>query len=402
MTLRGRTLLAGAMVAAGAGAVAGACSYPAVPPPPANAGAGGSCATDAGAFPPPRCDNTDESCTQASPACPTSPCLDTPAQPCLPLAQNTPGKPADLRIRKLNITAPPALIAAPFLQQGIIDQGVNLKNLCGEGGDGSFSWLIHFDTAAKQVTTGGAPPTADPLHVGYCFVNEVINGLDVKPVTIGVSQSPDGTWFSDLIPKLNVPIYVHGSATNLVILPLTKAKVQGVTLSPDGNCIGSYNPVGAGSLLGMACPDRDPSDCQRWHTAGSLGGYITLVEADGVFIQDLNASLCVLLTRRLSTDATGQHCGRDASGHITASGDFCSQTGTPGGCADSSWLAATFAASAAIINDGSKDPACNGSGVIATDAGADASADASPSDGGATRDAASGAEGASSADAGPG
>jgi hypothetical protein len=399
MTLRGWTWLAGAFLATGAGAVAGACRYPSVPPPPANAGTGGSCATDAGDFPPPNCDDTDESCTPASPACPTSPCLDT--QPCLPLTQNTPGEPDDLRIRKLNITAPPALVA-PFIQQGIIDQGVNLKNLCGEGGDGSFSWLIHFDTTGKQVTTGGAPPTDDPIHVGYCFVNESIDGLDVKPVTVGVSRSADGTWSSDRIPKLYVPIYVHGSATNVIILPLTNAKVQRVTLSPDGNCIGSYNPVGAGSLVGAACPDRDPSGCQRWRTAGSLGGYITLVEADGVFVQDLNASLCVLLTRRTSTDATGEHCGRDASGHITASGDFCSQTGTPGGCADSSWLAATFAASAAIINDGSKDPACNGSSVIARDAGADARADASPSDSGAIPDAASGAGDASSGDAGPG
>jgi hypothetical protein len=357
------------------------------------------CSTDAGDFPPPACDNTNESCTPASPACPTSPCLDTQPQSCLALTQNAPGKPSDLRIRKLNITAPPALIATPFLQRGIIDQGVNLKNLCGEGGDGSFSWLVHFDTIAKQVTTGGAPPTDDPLHVGYCFVNEQINGLNVKPVTVGVTRGADGSWTSDLIAKLYVPIYVHGSATNVVILPLTNAKVQGVRLSTDGNCIGSYNPVGADSLLGTSCPDRDPSDCLRWRTAGALGGFITLIEADGVFIQDLQKSLCVLLTRGVSIDAAGQHCGKDANGKITATGDFCSQTGTPGGCADSSWLAATFAASAAIINDGSKDPACNGSSSVSTDAGAESGP---PADGGGSPEAAGDSDGTSAADAGTG
>src|SRR5579859_3364768 len=139
-----------------------------------------------GQVPPSNCDDTPEDCKPPMPACPTTPC--DQSSPCLAMSQNVSGQPADLRIRKLHITAPPALVTPPFLQTSIIDQGVNLKNLCGEGGDGSFSWLVHFDVAGKQVTTGGAPPTTDPFHVGYCFVNEQITGLDVKPVTVGVTQ----------------------------------------------------------------------------------------------------------------------------------------------------------------------------------------------------------------------
>jgi hypothetical protein len=308
------------------------------------------------------------------------------------MAQNAPGQPADLRIRKLHITAPPSLVMAPtyFLQTSIIDQGVNLKSACGEGGDGSFSWLVHFDVANKQVTTGGAPPTSDPFNVGYCFVKEKIAGLDVRSVTVAVTQGTDGTWTSETIPKLYVPIYVHGMADNVVVLPLTNATVERVTLSPDGNCIGSFNPIGVGSPDGMGvCADQDPSGCVRWHTAGALGGFITLLEADDVFIQDLQKSLCVLLTKGTSLDTSGTHCGRDASGNLTATGDYCSTTNAPGGCSDSFWLAATFSASAAKINDGSQDPACNGSGVVGMDGGpgqdgaSDASTDApTPTEGG--------------------
>jgi hypothetical protein len=233
MRLSGSTLLAGAGLALCAAAIAGACAYPSVPPPPASVGKGGTCTTMPGTYPQADCDDTPEDCKQLSTTCPTTPCDGT--SPCLAMAQNSADKPADLRIRKLNITAPPSLVSPPFLQHSIIDQGVNLKNLCGEGGDGSFSWLIHFDTITKQETTGGAPPTDDPFNVGYCFVNEQINGMQVKPVTVGVTKNADGTWTSDLIPKLYVPIYVHGQASNMVILPLTDAKVQEVTHSAAGN-----------------------------------------------------------------------------------------------------------------------------------------------------------------------
>jgi hypothetical protein len=350
-------------------ALAEACSgLPHVPRP--SAVSEGSCKTEPGGFPPPSCDDTHETCTAPMPACETAPC----GGPCLAMSDNT-GKAADLRIRKLLITAPPQL-RTNFLQSAIIDQGVNLKNACGEGGDGSFSWLIHFDTAGKVVVTGGAPPTPDPFGVGYCFVKEKIAALDVEPVTVAMTQNADGTWSSDVIPKLNVPIYVHGSASNVVILPLTNARVQNVSLSPDGNCIGRYNPLGVSvEDVGGTCSDQDVSQCQRWHPAGSLGGLITLEEADGVFIQDVDKSLCVLLTTAAATKEG--LCPRDpTTGKIAEHGDFCSLTNSPGGCMDSSWLAAAFAASAAKINDGSGDPACNGSGVApgpdaASDAGTD-------------------------------
>jgi hypothetical protein len=304
-------------------------------------------------------------------------------------ADNT-GQPVDnLRIRKLNVTAPPALAKA-FIQRSVIDQGILLKNVCGEAGDGSFSWLIQWNPSTKQLMTGGAPPTDDPFGKGYCFVNETVNGLTVKPITVNMTQNADGSWSSDNIPKLYVPIYLMGDVHQQIILPLTNSKVENVTLSTDGNCIGSYNPSGVTSPnMSGTCDDQDPSSCQRWHTAGSLGGYITLKEADGVNIPQLGKSLCVLLTNGTAADSSGTHCAKDSSGNVTAQGDFCSMPGMPGGCQDSSWLAATVAAGAAKITAGSDVPQCNGSLVVGggdggTDGGGTVSDGGGSSDGATT------------------
>jgi hypothetical protein len=390
---------AGAIAFALAAPLFGGCSRSHPPPPPTSSGSsggpGGACQAGAGVFPAPNCDNTDESCTAPNPACPTSPC--NGSSPCLAMADNTGNPVDDMRLRKLNVTAPPALALA-FIQASVIDQGVNLKSYCGEGGDGSFSWLVRFDPTNGKVTTGGAPPTDDPFHVGYCFVNATVNGLQVKPVTVNVTQGSDGTWSSDVIEKLNVPIYVHGDPQNVVVLPISQARVQGVGLSKDGNCIGTYNPDGVTSPQGATstCLDQDPSSCQRWHTAGSLGGYITLKEAEGVYVADLGKTLCVLLTQGAATTNGGKDCATDANGDVTAAGDFCSTTDSPasGSCHDSFWLAATFAASAALITDGASVSACNGSQL--TDAGSSSGGDAASESGGAEGGSEGGSEGGTS------
>lgn len=358
-------------LAVGATMLFGACSSSTPPPPPPPA-SGGACATTPGNFPPPNCDDTNESCTPPMPACPTTPCNGSSA--CLAMADNSGKTTYDLRIRKLNVVAPPAL-DKQFIQAGVIDKGINLNNLCGEQGDGTFSWLIQFDPTAKTLTTGGAAPTMDPFGTGYCFVKETVNGLSIQPATVSMTQAADGSWqTAQAIPKLYVPIFVPNppSPPQLIVLPITAANVKGVTISKDGNCIGSYNPNGVNAPMNGTCTDQDPSSCQRWHTAGSLGGYITLNEADEVEVPQLGKTLCVLLTGGTSVDANG-HCTKDASGNVMAQGDYCSKTNMAGGCADSYWLAATFAASAAKINDGSADPNCNGSMVVGgVDAGADA------------------------------
>jgi hypothetical protein len=356
----------GALVAVGVAIslFCGACSS-SDPPPSGGAMAdagGNACTADAGEFPTPNCDNTPESCMAPATACPTAPC--NGSSPCLAMADNGGKTTEDFRLRKLNVTAPPRL-ALQFIQAAVIDQGINLKNLCGEGGDGSFNWLLRFDMKNNQLTTGGAPNSSDPFHVGYCFANETVGALSVMPVTATL-RSNGGVWATDTIPKIFVPIYDPENGGVPIILPLAGARLQGVTISPDGNCIGSYNPDGVSSPTPgtSTCIDQAPALCERWHTAGSLGGYITLQEAEQVYVRQEQETLCALLTVGLGSS----NCPKDASGTVTPTGDFCSKTNQPGGCADSYWLAATFAASAVLIDDSPTDMQCTGE-VVGADGG---------------------------------
>jgi hypothetical protein len=136
------------------------------------------------------------------------------------------------------------------------------------------------------------------------------------------------------------------------VLPLSNAKVQNVTLSDNNNCIGSYNADAVTPLAKTTYCTDDPTSCVRWTTAGSLGGSMTLAEADQVLVPQLSESLCVLLTGGSSVDTSNPNektCKKDSSGKIVAQGDYCSTSQKAGDCQDSFWLASTFAASAAKI-----------------------------------------------------
>lgn len=373
-------------------AVVACSSSSSVPPPPASSG--GQCTNGPGEFPAPNClpFAPDAQVCQPSGTCNTAPC--NASSPCLAMGDNTSAKIASLRMRKLLVTAPAALAFNPpshtFVQRSVIDQGINLKDQCAEPGDGTFNWLIQFDVANKKVTTGCAPPTTDPFGAGYCFVNANIEGLQVGPVTVDMTQAQDGSWSSSVIDKLYVPIFVAAgtmgaaNAPKVIVLPLSKSSVKGVTLSENNNCIGHYNAnaVSTDPAISGACVDTDDTTCARWTTAGSLGGFITLDEANGVLVPQLNETLCVLLQPNAMKVMSNPNnpsenlCATDSSGHVTAKGDFCSTTDSPGGCADSFWLSATFAASAAKISATPNQMACMG-GVIGG------------GDGGTTGDAAS-------------
>ena len=349
------------------------------PSPDASSAQTTPCTAMPGQFPAANCDNSTNQCTGGGCAINEATCGS--ASTCLPMSDNT-GKPTiDLRMRRLNVASPAAL-AANAIQLLIVDQGINLNKVCGESGDGSFNWLLRVDKAAGTLTTGGAPPSADPFGAGFCFAKTTsMQALSVAPVTVGVTFAGN-TFTSAAIPKLNVPIFVNGDRTQLVVLPLSNATLKDVTLSADNNCVGAFNA----QALDSTCHDQREV-CSRWHTAGSLGGYITLEEADRVPIVTLGGkSLCTFLTGM--TDASGQRCPRDATNKITFQGDFCSTTNTAGGCADSAWLAATFAASAVKIDDASSDPLCTGSSS-SSDAGADASDAGAGDSGAATTDASS-------------
>ena len=126
--------------------------------------------------------------------------------------------------------------------------------------------------------------------------------------------------------KLNIPIFLSDDLNSAVVLPISDIVLADVAVSTDNQCIGSFNPAS----LDSNCYD-DPSSCYKWNTAGALGGYITIKEADNVNIKDLNQSLCAFLTGQ--KDPATNKCIRDASGNLPSTGDYCSTTKAPGGCA---------------------------------------------------------------------
>jgi hypothetical protein len=335
-------------------------------------GPGGPCVAKPGEFPEPNCDNSDNDCTE--PGCPIEPQCGTTSS-CLPMADNAGKDLADLRLRSLIVTAP-APLATSLVQRAIITKNIDLKaKQCGETGNGAFNWLIRVDRKNNSILTGGAPPSDDPFGVGFCFYNHTTpSGIEVVPEEIKVTFTGD-TFTTDPIPKLNVPIFLNGDVNNTIILPLTNVVINKVTLSNSDNCVGRFEP----KSLTSDCTN-DPESCAKWTTAGAIGGYITLEEADNVEIADLSQSLCVLLT---GADKNAENkCPREAGKLAIPDsklGDFCSTSQKAGECRDSFWLAATFAASAATITDGAGVAECKpGGSAVIKDSGAPDAADATP------------------------
>jgi hypothetical protein len=335
-----------------------ACSSSDNTTPTADAGPGGDsgpaavkCVAPPGTYPVPTCANATCPATAANLGCQINEAKCGSKSTCLPLADNGSKTIKDFRIRRLFNTGPAALIQ-PFIQATVVTNNIDLKAPeCGEQGQGGFNWLLRLDTTNNTLTTGGAPPAADPFAAGYCFFNSTTGGVPVKPVTVPAHKNQDGSWSADAAPTLNVPIFLNGVVTDSVVLPLSEAKIENFTVSADSNCIGTFNE----KALDATCQE-DAESCPKWNTAGNIGGFITLEGADTVNVATLSESMCVLLTG--STKNKDNKCARDANNAIIAKGDYCSVTKTAGGCGDSFWLASTFAASAVTINDGAGVDVC--------------------------------------------
>jgi hypothetical protein len=221
-----------------------------------------------------------------------------------------------------------------------------------------------------------APPTLANSTVQQGVID---NGVDMNEpeCVVATTKAADGTIQTAAVPSLNIPIYFQGS---IIVLPIRDATFEGVTISDDGNCIGSVNV----NALSAACDDQY-TGCSKWLTAGALTGYVTLDQANDVQVLALGSTLCSLLTSPPDTSGPLQpgpggaelkSCTVDG-GVVVDRGNYCSKLPDGGAgpatatCADSVWLAATFAASAVHINDGTGVPDCTGGAASPGDAGAD-------------------------------
>ncbi len=358
------------------------------PPAPFGPGTGGLCTNEAGAFPDAGCDPSDEmnnGCQGGTDAgCVFSKKCGNLAT-CEPFVTNpAPGMGIDsFRMRLINVTAPSTL-ASPAIQSAVVSNAVDLPASpdaggapCGENGTGLFNWIIQVDKANSKIITGGAPPSTDPFGLGYCFIRGMVAGQPVAPITVPVTFKGNTFASQPLSGTLNVPIFLppplpKGSS---IILPISAIELNQVTISEDGNCIGSVNNAGSIPSASGICDDpvtSGPTSCSRWHSAGVLGGYITLKQADAIPIVSLPGmdSLCVLLTGQSNGAATMAQCTPAA---LATGGDYCA--GNPVGTAghpckggDSVWMSAQFAASAVNVNAGAGVALC-GNGVGATDGG---------------------------------
>ena len=318
------------------------------------------CTASAGELPKPNCDDSTEQCPlpDAGVACPTDISCGSP-DTCLPMGENKGKAVANLRMRKIYVISPGTL-ADETVRSLVINQNVNLNaKQCGENGFSSFNWLLQVDRTNNKLTTGGAPvpqSPADAFGKGFCFYNHTTNGIDVKPEQVNITFTGN-TFTSDKIPRLNIPIFVNGQPDNMVVLPLFDLVISNVTLADDDDCVGSYN-----ALAGNKSCLEAPAKCPKWKTNASLGGYIPLEEADNVSVTDLTESLCVLLSNdpggAIPDGGSIKKCARDSNNKIIVKGDYCSTTKSAGGCADSYWLTATFAASAVNIDNENSTPGC--------------------------------------------
>jgi hypothetical protein len=366
-----QTIAIGALGLGAMGVITAALLSAACDDPHLRSDGGQASGTAPGQLPAPDLDLSDHSCT-STPGCTIDETKCGSTSTCLPMGDNSGKTTLDLRLRRLNIVAPPAL-ATTFVQSTVVTSAIDFNSLeCGERGKSTimdsalFNWLLRIDKTNNQLITGGAPPPDvapnDAFTRGFCFAQfTTADGIAVAPITTPIKISGDAFETTDKTIKVNIPIFLTTEVSSAVILPISDIRLANVTVSPDGNCIGTFNKVALDSM----CYD-DPSSCYKWNTAGALGGYITIKEADNVFIKDLNESLCAFLTGE--KDPATSKCPSP----LPVTGDYCSTSKMAGDCKDSFWLAATFAASAAKIFDGKAAgvEACSGA-TVTTDAGTD-------------------------------
>ncbi|MCA9626460.1 MAG: hypothetical protein KC766_02285 [Myxococcales bacterium] len=246
----------------------------------------------------------------------------------------------------------PAALANKLIQEVVVNKGIALNQPnCQETGDGTFTWLIEFNSATGKLKTGGGDPITDP-KAGACFVSlpNSSPALEVKPVEVDVTVDDQGK-FGASVDGVVVPIFLDVNKSKVILLPLHGITFDG-QFSEDHNCVGKYN--GDQFSPSNQCLPDATEDQTLWTTGGHLKGYITIEEAEEVYIDDLGTSLCAQIA---GTDWKGKPDGKCSDTDAWKAGerpegDWCSETNAAAtaDCKDAWALEAGFAASAIKIN----------------------------------------------------
>ncbi len=308
-------------------------------------GAGGAGGSGAGAT---ECVPTADICYVAGPS--------GPGAACMAKADFSAQDVTQLRVTSHQVASPVAL-ASPFVQDSIITKKSALfEPDCNLEGSGQFNLLMEVDTAQKKVTLGGGVPQAvlGAPKDGTCYASftDTGSGLTVAPTTADYTEQSDGT-LEALFPEFVMPIYLEDAVTSdsYVLVPLHEMTFT-AKLSDDKNCVGRYAPEQVNPDL-LCQPDQGEF---AWKTGGRYEGYITVEEADNVFVVSLGETLCVVLTndpskwKGPSPDASCKTSKGFTETGALPKGDWCSTTNSADGCQDSWRLVIDVAAQAIPIN----------------------------------------------------
>ena len=306
--------------------------------------------------------NTGGTCWPTDPSCGLS---SGAGKECVAFHDNAGSTVLSFRMAQLEVVRP-TVLAQQFLQDAVVSKGISLNRpQCYQEGTGRFSWLMQLDTTNNRAITGGGHVQKDPTG-GYCYINGEVEGFQASPVEIPIQTTMDGdvTVFSlaESIPTMTIPIFLNDDETSAIIMPLHEVLMTDGRISADGNCIGSW--LGDELHPYNDCkPDRNDGQKMQWVNGAALTGYITIEEAEKVWIPEMTQTLCVALSGSAGTygedfeegDHKGKRCKRDADGKILAAehADWCSSTNAI--CAppeaDAFRLEGNFAASAVQILD---------------------------------------------------
>ncbi len=257
------------------------------------------------------------------------------------------------RITQITVTTP-SVLASQFVHQNILDKGISLNQpACFEQGDGTFSWLFEFNPATNKMKTGGSLPVADP-KAGGCFLTRSDLALPIAPVEVDVAIDPDGLGFSASNIDVVVPVFQKADLLdNPILLPLHGVELKGQFENDTHNCIGTFN--GETLQPSLECKgdfgDSDPKARRQFSPGATLKGFIEIEEADQVFLEVVNTTLCVYLAG-ITTKWNGNDKNCVSSDAWIAGerpeGNWCAATNAPadGTCKDAWRLEAEFSASA--------------------------------------------------------
>lgn len=297
--------------------------------------------------------NTGASCVPKAAECYVAG-PDGPGHECLAKHDNTGQSTWQGRFSQITVSKPQAL-STEFVQNSVIDQGISLNQpQCFEGGDGTFAWIFSLDPTTNKMKTGGGLPIANPAD-GTCFVTIPGAALPIAPIEVDITVN--GNSFSASGINVNVPIFLPGQGTNNpTILPLHEVEFEASFSDGNHNCVGKYNGETL-SYINTCQPDTKTVPPERsWTSGGTIKGYITIEEADQVYVEQLSATLCVFLAGVSSewNGKPGNTCAASAKWLLgeRPPGDWCSTTNSAAdaACSDAYRLEGEFAASAFKVN----------------------------------------------------